>query len=120
MLEPGRVLCRLEDVPDPGARGFVFGEDSARTELFLVRRGKLLRAYLNECPHNRLPLDTFPDRFLTADGQAILCSGHGARFRLEDGSCFEGPCLGRRLKALPLWVADGVVRLGGAERSAIG
>jgi nitrite reductase/ring-hydroxylating ferredoxin subunit len=44
----------------------------------------------------------FPDRFMTADGRALLCTTHGAQFRPEDGYCFRGPCKGRRLAPLQL------------------
>jgi len=56
-----------------------------------------------------VPLDWQPDRFLTADGQRILCATHGAEFGIADGVCVRGPCLGDRLEAVMIQVKDGVI-----------
>lgn len=109
---PGTVLCRLDDVADPGARGFVFGAGTARIEIFIVRRGRTVYGFRNTCPHAGTPLDMLPDRFLTQDGTLIVCATHGARFRIEDGTCVAGPCVGKALATLPLALEDGIVRLG--------
>lgn len=94
------VLCRAEDVDEGCARGFVVGEGIGRQDIVLVRRGGVLRAYLNACPHQGTPLETFPDRFLNEDGSLLICSTHGARFRVEDGFCVSGPCEGKSLRAV--------------------
>ena len=39
-------------------------------------------------------LDRVPDRFLVADGGAILCAAHGALFGIEDGVCVAGRAWG--------------------------
>ena len=101
------MLCAPGELPDPGARGFVFGEGSKRLELVAVRRGELIRVYENACPHQGTPLETFPDRFLTADQQFLLCTTHGAEFRLEDGLCLRGPCAGQALKAVDFRLENG-------------
>jgi nitrite reductase/ring-hydroxylating ferredoxin subunit len=103
------VLCRAKDVPEGHARGFVVGEGYARRDLVLVRRGGVLRAYVNSCPHQGTPLETFPDRFLNDDGSMLVCSTHGARFRVEDGYCVSGPCEGRLLRAVAFEVVGGDV-----------
>jgi nitrite reductase/ring-hydroxylating ferredoxin subunit len=38
---------------------------------------------------------------------------HGARFRIADGYCVFGPCLGKSLAAVPVAVVDGMVVLNG-------
>ncbi|MCP4326879.1 MAG: Rieske (2Fe-2S) protein [Alphaproteobacteria bacterium] len=93
----GTPLCHIDDIPDPGGRGFTFGAGTERWEVFVIRRGGEVHAYENTCPHTGTPLETLPDRFLTADQSLILCSTHGARFRIDDGYCVAGPCEGRRL-----------------------
>lgn len=103
-----RVLCRIEDLPDGGARGFP-GPPGAFTGLFAVRRGDAVWVYVNACPHIGLPLEPVPDRFLDRLGQRIVCSAHGARFRVEDGLCLSGPCLGEALEAVPARVEGGAV-----------
>jgi nitrite reductase/ring-hydroxylating ferredoxin subunit len=95
-----RVLCRLEDIPDGGAKGFP-PAPGAFTGLFAIRRGRRVWVYVNSCPHVGLPLEPAPDRFLDAKRERIICSAHGARFRVEDGLCLSGPCYNEHLEAVP-------------------
>jgi len=95
-----RIVCRSADIQEGQARGFVVGESTAQIDLILVRRGGELLGYVNSCPHQGLPLETFPDKFLTTDGSQFICSAHGARFRVEDGFCVSGPCEGKSLRTL--------------------
>ncbi|MCO6418200.1 Rieske 2Fe-2S domain-containing protein [Siccirubricoccus sp. KC 17139] len=103
-----RVLCRLEEIPDNAARGFP-AAPGGFTGLFAVRRGEKVHVYVNSCPHIGLPLEPLPDRFLDTRKQVIICSAHGARFRIEDGVCLTGPCIGEALEAVPVEIQDGVV-----------
>jgi nitrite reductase/ring-hydroxylating ferredoxin subunit len=100
-----RVLCALTDIPDGQSRGFA-AAPGAFTGLFAVRRGTRVWVYVNSCPHIGVPLDPVPDRFLDAKRQAIVCSTHGARFRIEDGYCTSGPCYGEFLEAVPTRVDE--------------
>lgn len=97
--KPKRVLCALEDIPDGNSKGFP-PVPGAFTGLFAVRRGRQVWVYVNSCPHIGVPLDPVPDRFLDTKKQNILCSTHGARFRVEDGFCTSGPCYGEYLEAV--------------------
>jgi nitrite reductase/ring-hydroxylating ferredoxin subunit len=94
---PGALLCRLSEIADPGAKGFVFRTGEKLFMGFLVRQGAEVFGYIDRCPHAGLPLATFGDRFLTREGDLILCSSHGALFRPRDGLCIGGPCAGRAL-----------------------
>jgi nitrite reductase/ring-hydroxylating ferredoxin subunit len=110
-------LCRPDEIPDGEARGFDLGRGAEPREVFLVRAGARLFGYVNACPHLGTPLEFNPDGFLTADGSALLCSTHGALFRIADGHCFAGPCAGLALTALALEIAaDGGVYLKGPVR----
>ncbi len=104
----GVALCRVDEVAEGQARGFLIGEGVARRDVILVRRDGVLRAYFNACPHQGTPLETFPDRFMDQDG-LLVCSTHGARFRIEDGLCVSGPCEGKSLTAIACVVENGVV-----------
>lgn len=106
-----RVLCRLDDIPDGGAKGFA-ASPGRFTGLFAVRRGGAVWVYLNACPHLGVSLDIAPDRFLDAKRQHIQCSTHGALFRIEDGFCLKGPCAGEHLTPVPARVEDGAVVVG--------
>ena len=104
-----RVLCRLAEIPDPGSRGFDFRDGDALRSVFVVRAGETLRAYENACPHTQGPLDWVPDQFLTREKDLILCATHGALFRIDDGHCLSGPCVGENLRQLPLSIEGDTV-----------
>jgi nitrite reductase/ring-hydroxylating ferredoxin subunit len=108
----GFRLCALGDIADPGAKGFSFREGDYLFLGFVVRRGEVVRGYVDRCPHAGTPLALIADRFLTREGDLVLCSTHGALFRPEDGACVSGPCEGRGLWAWPVEVVDGAVVVG--------
>jgi nitrite reductase/ring-hydroxylating ferredoxin subunit len=111
-VSPGPVLCRLDDIPDGEAKGFVL--DDGR-EIFVVRAGGRVYGYVNSCPHQGTPLDWTPDRFISEDSGLILCATHGAQFEIADGHCVAGPCAGDRLKPVAVALdAQSRVVLGGA------
>ena len=106
----GTALCSLADLSDPGAKGFEFRAGETLFNAFVVRRGERVFGYEDRCPHAGWPLSMAPDKYLTREGDLILCAGHGALFRFEDGLCVGGPCGGKRLSPWPVTVDDGVVR----------
>lgn len=105
-----RTLCRMEEIPDGGAKGF---PPPARgfAGLFAVRQGATLRVYVNSCPHLGVSLEWTTDRFLSADRTRIVCATHGAVFRIEDGACLHGPCYGDGLTAVLIEIKDGAIRV---------
>jgi nitrite reductase/ring-hydroxylating ferredoxin subunit len=105
------VVCRLEDIEDPGSKGMTVSIAGQLQDIFVVRQGDSVFGYLNSCPHTDGPLDWTPDRFLDLDGRYIQCAMHAALFRVEDGRCIAGPCNGDRLTPVPVEVDAGVVRL---------
>ncbi|WP_144186906.1 Rieske (2Fe-2S) protein [Elioraea rosea] len=105
---PWRALCRLEDIPDGGAKEFAPSPGSY-SGLFAVRRGAEVVVYENSCPHVGVPLNWAPDRFLDGRCEHIVCGTHGALFRIEDGMCIKGPCTGEALEPIPFRIEDGVV-----------
>jgi len=108
-VDDGTVLCRLEDIPDGEARSFRVEDGGEPVEVFVLRRGTNLVAYVNSCPHIGTPLDMIPDRLLNRDRSRFLCATHGAEFRFDDGHCVKGPCRGASLTAIPVRLADGRV-----------
>ena len=101
----GTVLCRLDELKEPSARSFDFYDFKA----FLVRKDGKVRGYLDLCPHAGWPLAITDERRMTRDGELLLCTGHGALFRPDDGHCIAGPCEGRALQPWAVTVKDGVV-----------
>jgi nitrite reductase/ring-hydroxylating ferredoxin subunit len=105
-----RALCRLEDIPDNGAKGFPPAEGKL-TGLMAIRQGNAVYVYENACPHIGTPLDWVPDRFLSADGQFIICATHGAEFTIVSGTCISGPCKGDRLTPVEVVILDGIIHV---------
>jgi nitrite reductase/ring-hydroxylating ferredoxin subunit len=105
----GVRLCALAEIPEPGARGFRFREGGAMFAGFVVRQDGAVRGYVDSCPHAGWPLAAFDDRYFARDGRHLLCTGHAALFRPEDGVCVAGPCAGDRLTPWPVVVIDDAV-----------
>ncbi|WP_426029474.1 Rieske (2Fe-2S) protein [Caulobacter sp. DWP3-1-3b2] len=105
----GAVLCLLDEIASPGARGFRFREGDAVFAGFVVRRGEAVVGYVDSCPHAGWPLAGPSGRFLTRDNDLILCGGHAALFRIDDGAMVAGPCQAVALTAWPVDVQDGQI-----------
>ena len=106
---PGVRLVALGELADGAARNFVLQMKAGRFHGFVIRKGDAVYGYRDRCPHMGLPLAQELDRYLTPDGMLIVCSWHGALFKVEDGACVGGPCVGARLTRWPLAVRDGVI-----------
>jgi nitrite reductase/ring-hydroxylating ferredoxin subunit len=106
-----RVVCRLDELPDPGSRAFAMGGGDWPLRGFVVRRTDRVFAYVNRCPHAGHPLNWQPDKFLTPDDSLILCRSHGALFEIATGTCVAGPCAGQSLKSIDVTIASGYVLL---------
>ncbi len=101
------ILCRLDEISDPGGKGFVFGAGAARREIFVMRKGVTVWGYENRCPHAGIPLDWQPDKFLDPSKTLIQCATHGALFGIEDGLCVAGPCKGKALTKIDVHIETG-------------
>ena len=70
------------------------------------RAGGAMRAYLNVCAHQAVPLDVGADSPMSEDGYHLLCHQHGAVYRPNDGFCVSGPCKGDKLVSIPIAAHD--------------
>jgi len=104
-------LCKIEGMADPGTRNVVLGEGPDELDIVIVQTAGVRHAYINSCPHEYIPLETFPNHFLTEDKKHLLCSGHGAQFVLATGECVSGPCFGKSLTRLLIEERDGALYL---------
>lgn len=100
-------LVELVNVPDDGAVGF----DAPEGEIVVARRDGAVFAYRNYCPHLGIGLNFQPDEFMDLDRQYLMCANHGALFRVEDGHCVWGPCVGQSLEKVAIQIKDGAIWL---------
>lgn len=110
-IDTTRVLCSLAELDETGSRGFAVGEGDWPLRGFIVKTHQGVAAYVNYCPHAGHPLNFRPNRFLTPDGNLILCGSHGALFERATGLCVLGPCAGQSLTKIPVDVTNGYVML---------
>ena len=119
----GRFICRLADLAGGTARGFSINVNDKTTthesrapnkhatlELILWHYKGDIKGFINRCPHQNVPLEIIPDRFLTRNGKALICSAHGAQFDAS-GFCFVGPCKGQSLRPVQLLIKQGDIFL---------
>jgi nitrite reductase/ring-hydroxylating ferredoxin subunit len=115
------VICRLDELDDPGSRGMAVTHGGQPHDILVVRQGDQVFGYLNSCPHTGGPLDWVPDQFLNIDRDHIQCATHAALFRLHNGECVAGPCKGDSLTAVPVIIEAGdVVMLAGTPDPGAG
>jgi len=105
------VLCRFDDLQDPGSRGVTLQQGDRLLDVIVVRKGRGVYAYVNSCPHTGSPLEWNRHEFLSPDKRYIQCAMHAALFRLADGGCVAGPCPGTSLTAIAVAVESGLVVL---------
>jgi nitrite reductase/ring-hydroxylating ferredoxin subunit len=100
-------LCELSDISPGSARGVEIDNDQ---DIFIVcaAAGEIV-AYFNRCPHTGASLNWQPDQFLDHAGSYIQCSNHDALFRIDDGVCIAGPCIGQSLTPFSLEIRNGSV-----------
>jgi nitrite reductase/ring-hydroxylating ferredoxin subunit len=104
-----QILCRLEDVDDGQSGGYALTHNEKLIGVMVIRQGDTVYTYRNSCPHIGTPLDFMPGKFLDKSREHILCSTHGALFRIEDGHCISGPCAGGALTPIKATVRDDIV-----------
>ncbi|MGQ0579372.1 MAG: Rieske (2Fe-2S) protein [Betaproteobacteria bacterium] len=108
---PGTALCALKEIAE-GGKEVAFGTGHEAFRVLLLRTGAGVVAYHNCCPHFSLPLNYEPDVFHIFDGEDLMCAHHTAMFKIATGECFDGPCAGASLTAVPVVVAGGTVVVG--------
>ncbi|MCZ0962640.1 Rieske (2Fe-2S) protein [Paracoccus benzoatiresistens] len=101
----GTPVCGMAQID--GVMSLSVTTDRGAFPLLLVRVGDTLRAYVNACPHQYLPLDYRGKQLLSADGAMLMCTAHGARFDILTGEAVEGAECG--LDPVPVDVVGGTV-----------
>ncbi|HNP37225.1 MAG TPA: Rieske 2Fe-2S domain-containing protein [Woeseiaceae bacterium] len=106
---PELALGRLDELKEYDCREFSIGAGDWPFRGFVVRKGNQVFAYENVCRHVGHPLNLTPDKFLSRDGQSIVCASHGALYEIDSGVCFAGPCQGKALQKVACEIRDGVI-----------
>lgn len=106
-----RVLCAFDELGENAGKGFELTLQGSLRRIFVVRRGGRVYGYYNVCPHRGTTLDWLPDQFMDPEREYLQCATHGALFRVEDGHCVSGPCVGKQLVPVAIAVRDGQVLL---------
>lgn len=101
----GSSVCAVDAVPDGGT----YCVQLDGFPLVLVRVAGALRAYVNACPHQYLPLNHKGDKLISADKTILRCTNHSAGFSVETGEGVEGLGLGACLDPVPVHMAGGQV-----------
>ena len=109
------TVGRVDELDDPGCREFSIGMGDWPFRGFVVRQGEEIFAYQNFCVHVGHTLNWQPDRFLTEDGQHIICSSHGATYTIDEGLCIAGPCRGKALRKVAVAVRYDEIVVKGPE-----
>ena len=104
---PETILARSDELPEGGTKALTLGA----FPVLLVRGAAGLRAFVNACPHQYLPLNHKGDRLLSADGATLRCTNHSAGFDAASGEGTEGLGQGCALDAIPVIEGDGVIRV---------
>ncbi len=110
-IDTSRVICRVAEISDPGARAFTIGSGDWPLRGFVVRKGAGVFGYLNRCPHAGHPLNLTANEFLTSDQTLLMCRSHGARFDISTGLCVAGPCTGAALRSIAIRIEHDYVML---------
>ena len=105
-------LCNINEIKDPGAKGFTFKKGRKEFLVFIVKKDNKVYAYENHCPHAGMNLEWQEDDFLDNEQAFIQCAVHGALFTIEKGECASGPCNGKGLTSLSIEInKNGDLRL---------
>lgn len=106
----GTPVCPTDAIPE----GNTHCLDLDGFPLLLVRVRGELRAFVNACPHQYLPLNHKGERMLSADKTILRCTNHSAGFSARTGEGVEGLGIGECLDRVPVHVEGGQIVIGPA------
>lgn len=81
-------------------------ETSDGRSVILLKFEESVRCFLNNCPHQDVPLNEAYKVDVNPFEKTIKCSVHDAWFNIDDGVCIEGPCWDEALKTVAVKVDD--------------
>lgn len=94
----GARVCTAVQIPQTGVQSF----DINGFPLILVASAEGLKAFVNACPHQFLPLDWRSANIVSPDAQILRCSNHDAGFDACSGAGLDGHAQGCALDPVPV------------------
>ncbi len=107
VLTPGTRLCATAEVAEGAGVVVALSRGWPIVEVIVVRRGDAFVGFFNRCAHMEVPLNMLDCVAMSAE--FLFCDHHYASFRISDGYCTEGPCMGQSLTSVALRVSDGTI-----------
>lgn len=101
------ILCHSNEIAEGKSKGFQLGERF----VFAVKKYGNVYVYENSCPHLGIQLEWQPDEFLDSEASMIQCSSHGALFKIDNGECLMGPCLGQSLMSVDFTIVGDQIEI---------
>ena len=106
MESEARYLCAQAELGEGRSVGFDPWGDGYDTVL-LVRHGGDVYGWRDACPHHGgTPMAWRKNEYLNADRSRIVCAAHGAQFDIVSGKCSLGPCLGKSLQRVDIFIDE--------------
>lgn len=87
-------------------KGNVIQPESLKHSVIVLKYKDTAKAYVNNCPHANVPLDSMYKVEIDPRALTLKCSVHDAYFNVADGMCVAGPCHNQSLKAVPISIDD--------------
>ncbi len=99
-------LAKAEDIS--AAKATIAKVPGRDTSVILIRDkdADTIKAYVNNCPHQQVPLNEAYKVDVNPFAKTLKCSVHDAWFKVEDGECVDGPCLGDHLQPFPIRIDE--------------
>lgn len=96
--DEGSIIATVTEVQASGCKNIIFQDGDSQLQVLLYASETEIFGYINSCPHARVPLNLFGDKFMDFSGEFLMCATHGARFEPDTGYCVAGPCKGDYLR----------------------
>lgn len=92
------AICTLSELQRKTCLGWYGIVGDIEQQCFLIYKDNEVYSYRNQCPHTGVNLEWIENQFLDGSNKFIQCATHGALFKISNGLCIHGPCLGEHLK----------------------
>ena len=103
--EVAKALANINQLSN--SKTMVVQAKGLKESVILIKYEDQVKAFLNNCPHQDVPLNEAYKIDVNPFEKTMKCSVHDAFFRIEDGLCIEGPCWDEALKEVLITVDDG-------------